>query len=273
MESKIHRSSRSSLDWDLSLHEGKEAKAARESKRSPVLRGGPVRRLQPLAGPAVTARKPREHKGSLPSQVEVRKAVELFCVTGITDEAANCLKRLVVRHSHPQSGGRRISPPQLEAIAGPFIANFERMSAASSRGPGVFSQVITEVEAALGGGDAAIDQIAGPLLDMIPPSAALNRSERIALPSAMVQAAFGGLDATQVPDRGLQLLRQRLYQAANWGECADWIASLFRGAIRALQPDTVTGAALARLELRHFIDSQATRMPPAALSTAVFGML
>ncbi|MES2484090.1 MAG: hypothetical protein V4609_19045 [Pseudomonadota bacterium] len=238
-----------------------------------MLRTGRELRQQLGAGPAVALRNPREHKGSLPSEAQVRKAVDLFCSNGITDEAAASLKKLVLSHSHRQSGGRRIHAPQLEAIARPFVANFERMCAASSRGPGVLSQVIAEVEEALGGGDAAIDQVAGPLLDMIPSSAALNRAERIALPSAMVQAALGGIDAMQAPDRGLQLLRQRLYQSANWGECADWITSLFRGAIRALQPDSAAGAAIARLEVRHFIASQATRIPPAALAPAVFGML
>lgn len=269
MYSKIHGSAQSSVEWGRSAHETKDA------KRSPMLSTGRAHRQQAGAGagPAVTSRKPSEHKGSMPSELEVRKAVDLFCVNGITDEAAACLKKLVLRHSYPQSGGRRIHATQLQAIARPFVAGFERMCAASARGPGVFSQVIAEVEEALGGGDAASEQIAGPLLDMIPPSAALNRSERIALPSAMVQAALGGRDTTQAPDRGLQLLRQRLYQPANWGECADWITSLFRGAIRALQPDTDGGAALARLVLRHFIDTEATRIPAAALAPAVFGML
>ncbi len=218
MYSKIHGRAQSSLDPERSAYETKDA------KRSPMLRTGRELRQQLGAGPAVALRNPREHKGSLPSEAQVRKAVDLFCSNGITDEAAASLKKLVLSHSHRQSGGRRIHAPQLEAIARPFVANFERMCAASSRGPGVLSQVIAEVEEALGGGDAAIDQVAGPLLDMIPSSAALNRAERIALPSAMVQAALGGIDAMQAPDRGLQLLRQRLYQSANWGECADWIS-------------------------------------------------
>jgi hypothetical protein len=267
MDNKIHKSFRSRVDRDQFSSETKD------TKTSPTLRSGRVQQIHQVAGPSVAARKTREHKGSLPSPVQVCKAVDLFCVTGITDEAVASLKKLVVRHSHPQASGRRIDTPQLEAITAPFIASFERLCAASKRGPGVLRQVISEVEETLGGGDAASRQIAGPLLDMIPPSTELNTREQILLPSAMVQAALCGLDAAGAPGHGILVLQQRLYQGANWNESPDWITSLFRGAVKATQPDTPAGADLARLVVRNFIDTRAVRIPAAALAPAVFGML